>query len=174
MKFTNINVNDNNNVAGSGQQSVSINNEHNVANVDYNNGWDSWNSLWDYENGFAATRLFAKKSCIVHKMNNEVMPSLQALDALVKEKKLQAEGPGGLPPKALRYSINSNPVDDLNKFGQNIVGMCQGLPTYLAEEIPGTPSDASDVSNHSPGNASKAIGCCEGCFIVGVQSNILD
>ncbi|XP_010608130.2 gastrokine-1, partial [Fukomys damarensis] len=133
----NINVNDDNNVAGSGQQSVSINNQHKVANVDNNNGWDSWNSLWDYENGFAATRLFAKKSCIVHKMNNDVMPSLQALDALVKENKLQGEGPGGLPPKSLRYSVNSNPVDDLNKFGKNIAGMCQGLPTYVAEEIPG-------------------------------------
>ena len=46
-KFQNINVNDNNS-GGSGQQSVSVNNEHNVANVDNNNGWDSWNSVWDY------------------------------------------------------------------------------------------------------------------------------
>uniref|UniRef100_A0A8C2VHM7 Gastrokine-1 n=2 Tax=Chinchilla lanigera TaxID=34839 RepID=A0A8C2VHM7_CHILA len=129
----NINVNDDNNVAGSGQQSVNINNAHNVANVDNNNGWDSWNSLWDYENGFAATRLFAKKSCIVHKMNNDVMPSLQALDALVKKR----QGPGGPPPKVLRYSVNPNQVDDLTKYGQNIAGMCHGLPTYMAEEIPG-------------------------------------
>ncbi|XP_023574214.1 gastrokine-1 [Octodon degus] len=131
----NINVNDDNNVAGSGQQSVSINNAHNVANVDNNNGWDSWNALWDYQNGFAATRLFAKKTCIVHKMNNEVMPSLQTLDALAKEK---GKGSGGQPPKVLRYSVSSNQVDDLNKFGQNIAGMCQGLPTYVAEEIPET------------------------------------
>uniref|UniRef100_H0VQF7 Gastrokine-1 n=1 Tax=Cavia porcellus TaxID=10141 RepID=H0VQF7_CAVPO len=131
----NINVNDEGNVAGSGQQSVNINNAHNVANVDTNNGWDSWNSLWDYENGFAATRLFSKKSCVVHKMNNDVMPSLQTLDALVKEQK--GQGAGSAPPKVLKYSVNSNQVDDLNKFGQNIAGMCHGLPTYLAEEIPG-------------------------------------
>ncbi|KAM5227858.1 gastrokine-1 [Ctenodactylus gundi] len=135
MKLTNINVNDDNNVAGSGQQSVSINNAHNVANIDNNNGWDSWNALWDYENGFAATRLFAKKSCIVHRMNPDAMPSIQALDALVKEKK--SGGPGGPPPKSLMYSINPEPVDDLNQFGKNIIGMCQGMPTYLAEEIPG-------------------------------------
>lgn len=47
-KLQNINVNSNNS-GGSGQQSVSVNNEHKVANVDNNNGWDSWNSLWDYE-----------------------------------------------------------------------------------------------------------------------------
>ncbi|XP_051010536.1 gastrokine-1 [Acomys russatus] len=129
----NINVNDDNNVAGSGQQSVSINNQHNVANVDNNNGWDSWNALWDYENSFAATRLFAKKSCIVHKMNKDVMPSLQELDTLVKEQK----GKGGAAPKDLVYSINPARVEDLNKFGPKIAGMCQGIPTYVAEEIPG-------------------------------------
>lgn len=47
--FQNINVSDNNNSGGSGQQSVSVNNEHRVANVDNNNGWDSWHALWDYE-----------------------------------------------------------------------------------------------------------------------------
>ncbi|KAB1266751.1 Gastrokine-1 [Camelus dromedarius] len=131
----NINVSDEDNSGGSGQQSVSINNEHNVANVDNNNGWGSWNSLWDYETGFAVTRLFHKKVCIVHKMNKEVMPSLQALDALVKEKK--GKGPGGPPPKGLMYSVSHNKVNDLDKFGKSIVTMCRGVPTYMAEEIQG-------------------------------------
>ncbi|XP_008046736.1 gastrokine-1 [Carlito syrichta] len=133
----NINISDDGNRAGSGQQSVSVNNEHNVANVDNNNGWNSWNTLWDYENGYAATRLFRKKSCIVHKMNKEVMPSIQALDAMVKEKKLQGKGPEGPPPKGLMFTVNPNKVDDLNKFGKNIASMCHGIPTYMAEEIQG-------------------------------------
>ncbi|XP_064350323.1 gastrokine-1 [Camelus dromedarius] len=134
----NINVSDEDNSGGSGQQSVSINNEHNVANVDNNNGWGSWNSLWDYETGFAVTRLFHKKVCIVHKMNKEVMPSLQALDALVKEKKVKiGKGPGGPPPKGLMYSVSHNKVNDLDKFGKSIVTMCRGVPTYMAEEIQG-------------------------------------
>ncbi|XP_004449267.1 gastrokine-1 [Dasypus novemcinctus] len=133
----NINVNDDNNVGGSGQQSVSVNNEHGVANVDNNNGWDSWNAVWDYGTGYAATRVFAKKLCIVHKINKEVMPSIQALDALVKEKKLQGEGPGGPPPKDLMYSINPDQVDDLSKFGKSIVKMCKGVPTFTAEELHG-------------------------------------
>ncbi|XP_015442975.1 gastrokine-1 [Pteropus alecto] len=133
----NININDNNNSGGSGQQSVSVNNEHNVANVDNNNGWESWHTLWNYNTGFAATRLFHKKACIVHKMNKDAMPSLQALDALVKEKKLQGNGPGGPPPKSLMYSINPGQVNDLDKFGDSIVGMCKGIPTYMAEEIQG-------------------------------------
>lgn len=39
--------------------------------------------------GFAAIRLFNKKACIVHKMNKDAMPSLQALDTMVKEKKVK-------------------------------------------------------------------------------------
>ncbi|KAJ8781286.1 hypothetical protein J1605_011270 [Eschrichtius robustus] len=131
-KFQNINVN---NSGGSGQQSVSVNNEHNVANVDNNNGWDSWNSVWDYESGFAVTRLFNKKSCIVHKMNKAVMPSLQALDTLVKEKKLQGKGLGEPPSKSLIYTVNPDKVDNLDQFGKSIVAMCKGIPTYMAEEI---------------------------------------
>ncbi|XP_049712324.1 gastrokine-1 [Elephas maximus indicus] len=142
----NINISDEGNSVGSGQQSVSVNNEHNVANVDNNNGWDSWNSIWDYGTtcnfhslkiGFAATRLFAKKLCIVHEINKEAVPPIHVLDALVKEKKLQGKGPGGPPPKSLVYSVNPNRVDDLNKFGKSITNMCRKIPTYLAEEIRG-------------------------------------
>ncbi|ELW64076.1 Gastrokine-1 [Tupaia chinensis] len=129
----NINISDDNNSAGSGQQSVSVNNEHNVANVDNNDGWNSWNSLWDYETGYAATRFFSKQSCIVHKMNKGAMPSIQALDALAKEK--QGKEPEGPPPKGLMYSVSPNKVSDLNKFGKNIASMCRSVPTYMAEEM---------------------------------------
>nr|XP_034368085.1 gastrokine-1 [Arvicanthis niloticus] len=130
-----ISIKGDSNVDVSGQQSVSFNGGHNVANIDNNNGWDSWNALWDYENSFAATRLFAKRSCIVHRMNKEVMPSLQDLDTLVKEQK--GKGPEGAAPKDLMFSINPTKVDDLSTFGPKIAGMCQGIPTYVAEEIPG-------------------------------------
>ncbi|KAM7078586.1 gastrokine-1 [Molossus nigricans] len=133
----NIDISNNGNSGGSGQQSVSVNNEHNIANVDNNDGWNSWNALWDYNTGFAAVRLFRKKACIVHKMNKDAMPSLQALDTMVKEKKLQGEGPEGPPPKGLTYSVNPDKVNDLDKFGKSIVGMCKGVPTYMAEEIQG-------------------------------------
>ncbi|TKC39037.1 hypothetical protein EI555_003072 [Monodon monoceros] len=133
---SNINVNDDNS-GGSGQQSVSVNNEHNVVNVDNNNGWDSWNSVWDYEYGFAVTRLFKKKSCIVHKMNKAVMPSFQALDTLVKEKKLQGKGRGKPSPKSLIYTVNPDKVNNLDQFGKSIIALCKGIATYMAEEIQG-------------------------------------
>ncbi|XP_037382732.1 gastrokine-1 [Talpa occidentalis] len=131
-----ININDNSNSDDSGRQSVSVNNEHGVANVDNNNGWDSWNILWDYRTNFAAVRLFRKKMCIVHRMNKEAMPSLQALDALAKQQKVKIQ-PGGPPPRALMYSVNPDMVDDLDRFGKTISVMCKGIPTYMAEENEG-------------------------------------
>ncbi|XP_028634285.1 gastrokine-1 [Grammomys surdaster] len=130
-----ININRESNIGQTGEQSVSINGEHNSANIDNNNGWDSWSTLWDYENSFAAIRLFAKKSCIVHRMNKDAMPSLQDLDTLVKEQK--GEAPEGAAPEDLMYSINPTKVDDLSTFGPKITAMCRGIPTYVAEEIPG-------------------------------------
>uniref|UniRef100_A0AC11B3M2 Gastrokine 1 n=1 Tax=Ovis aries TaxID=9940 RepID=A0AC11B3M2_SHEEP len=130
-----IDVNDNNNSGGSGQQSVSVNNEHGVANIDNNNGWGSWNSLWDYGSGFAVIRSFKKKSCFVHKMNKEVMPSIQALGMLAKKNKLQGRGPEGPPPKSLIYSVKPDKVNNLDQFGESVVTMCKGIPTYMAEEI---------------------------------------
>ncbi|XP_016079662.1 PREDICTED: gastrokine-1 [Miniopterus natalensis] len=133
----NIDITDNKNTAESEQQSVSVNREHNVANIDNNNGLDSWNAIWDFNTGYAAVRVFHKKACIVHRMNKGVMPSLQALDEMVKKNKLQGEGPGGPPPKSLIYSLNSEKVENLDKFGKPIVGMCKGVATYMAEEIQG-------------------------------------
>ncbi|XP_076990560.1 gastrokine-1-like [Tamandua tetradactyla] len=134
----NIDVIGDNNSSGGGQQSVSVNNNHNLANIDNDNGWDSWNSVWDYGAGYAATRSFAKKLCIVHKMNMQVMPSIETLDALVKENKLQGKGPEGPPPNSLVFSVNSNQVNDPSVFGKSIVSMCKGIPTYMAEEIEGS------------------------------------
>lgn len=45
--FQNVNSGDNNS-DGSEQPSVSVNNEQHVANIDNNDGLDSWNMILDY------------------------------------------------------------------------------------------------------------------------------
>lgn len=47
-KFQDIEMGDNKEDVN-GEQSVSVNHEHNLANIDNNNGWDSWNAILDYE-----------------------------------------------------------------------------------------------------------------------------
>ncbi|XP_044515486.1 gastrokine-1 [Gracilinanus agilis] len=132
---TNISVDNDNNSQG-GTQRVSINNDHNVANIDNDDGWDrSWNSIWDFNNGFAATRIFAKKICIVHRLNKDVVPGIQELERRAKEKKPNVHT--GPSPKSLRYMIEPQEIKDLAQFGTPIETMCRGLPTYKAQEVQG-------------------------------------
>ncbi|CAM5177972.1 unnamed protein product [Eretmochelys imbricata] len=128
----NVNENNQGNDGGNSHQTVSINNNKHVANIDTNNGWNSWNSVWDYGNGFMATRVFSKKSCIVAKMNKDVMPDIVVIPRLISErKKAGAQGPR---PKELRFVVSKTRVLDLTPFGKNIEALCRGLPTYVAHE----------------------------------------
>ncbi|XP_074979481.1 gastrokine-1 [Caretta caretta] len=128
----NVNENNQGNDGGNSRQTVSINNNKHVANIDTNNGWNSWNSVWDYGNGFMATRVFSKKSCIVAKMNKDVMPDIVVIPRLISErKKAGAQGPR---PKELRFVVSKTRVLDLTHFGKNIEALCRGLPTYVAHE----------------------------------------
>ncbi|KAG6934446.1 gastrokine-1 [Chelydra serpentina] len=128
----NVNENNQGNDGGNSHQTVSINNDKHVANIDSNNGWNSWNSVWDYGNGFMATRVFSKKSCIIAKMNKDVMPDIAVMPKLISErKKAGAQGPH---PKELRFVVSKTRVPDLTPYGKHIEALCRGLPTYVAHE----------------------------------------
>ncbi|XP_027721417.1 gastrokine-1-like isoform X1 [Vombatus ursinus] len=131
----NSNIGDGNNISDHSAQTVTVNDNHNIANIDNNNGWDSWNSLWDYNTGFAATRIFAKKICIVHRLNRDVLPGLQDLKKTAKEKRANVHT--GPSPKSLQYQIEPEELKDLTQFGTPIENMCKGLRTYKAQEVQG-------------------------------------
>ncbi|XP_051831407.1 gastrokine-1 [Antechinus flavipes] len=131
---SNINISNDNDTNDGGQR-VSINNEHNIANIDNDNGWNSWNAIWDYKTGFAATRIFAKKTCIVHRLNKKVVPALQDLEKMSKERKANVHA--GPSPQSLQYQIEPEETKDLTQFGSPIENMCKGLQTYQAQEVQG-------------------------------------
>lgn len=70
---------------------------------------------------------------------NQQIPRLgtHSFSSFPLHSRLQGKGPEGASPKELMYSINPTRVEDLSPFGTKIAGMCQGIPTYVAEEIPG-------------------------------------
>uniref|UniRef100_A0A8D0GU16 Gastrokine-1 n=1 Tax=Sphenodon punctatus TaxID=8508 RepID=A0A8D0GU16_SPHPU len=118
------------NNGGNAHQSVNVNNDKHVANIDTNNGWNSWNSVWDYGNGYMATRILSKKTCIVAQMNRDVMPDITVLPQVAKGKK-------GRPPKELHYTVSKTKLTDLTPYGKSVEAMCRGIPTYLATEMHG-------------------------------------
>uniref|UniRef100_A0A8C5M9C4 Gastrokine 1 n=1 Tax=Leptobrachium leishanense TaxID=445787 RepID=A0A8C5M9C4_9ANUR len=126
----NVDVGNEGNVGGNVHQVVNINNQDNVASVNSLNGWNSWDSICDYGRGFIATRPYAKKICIVSKMNKDVFPSLAELSSKVNQKQ---KAPS---PQITTYSINQKPIVHIEEFGQHIESLCKGLPAYTALEIP--------------------------------------
>ncbi|XP_077162188.1 gastrokine-1-like [Paroedura picta] len=129
----NVNVNNSGNRGGNSHQSVGINNQKKVVNVDNNNGWHSWNTVWDYGSGYTAIRVFSKKSCIIAPLNKHVMPDVTVLPQAIKEK--QKTGAQAPPDKKLTYTVSPNKITDLSAYGKDIENLCRGVPTYLAHEV---------------------------------------
>ncbi|XP_073478126.1 gastrokine-1-like isoform X2 [Aquarana catesbeiana] len=126
----NVDVNNSGNDGGSVSQQVNINNQDRIANINQFNGWHSWDSICDYQNGFAATRLYNKKICVINRMKSN-FPTLEQLKA-ISENKHQA------PPttELTTYTINQKPIVHIEEFGSHIEALCKGMPAYTAIEMP--------------------------------------
>nr|XP_033806067.1 gastrokine-1-like [Geotrypetes seraphini] len=124
------------NDGGSVHQTVNVNHQNNIANIDTNAGWNSWNSVWDYNTGFIAIRPFAKKACYVTEMNRKVVPSLQELAKVIKENKNQ-KGPADPPPRSLQYTATNTLASNVAQFGKPVEALCRGIPTYHPQEVQG-------------------------------------
>ncbi|XP_053257366.1 gastrokine-1-like [Podarcis raffonei] len=145
LAVNNISENNQGNVGGHSHQSVSIDNQKQVVNVDNNNGWHSWNNIWDYGTGYMATRILSKKSCILTKMNRNVMPDVTTLPEAIKEK--QKDRTKGPAPKKLTYMVTPKKITNLAPYGKNIEALCRGIPTYAAYEFAGESSGACFQAN---------------------------
>ncbi|XP_072258927.1 gastrokine-1-like isoform X2 [Pyxicephalus adspersus] len=124
----NVDVNNSGNDGGSVNQQVNINNQDRTANINQFNGWNSWDSICDYGNGYAATRLYKKKICVINKMKPN-FPSLAQLKAISENK---------APPttELTTYTINQKPIVNIEEFGSHIEALCKGIPAYTAIELP--------------------------------------
>ncbi|XP_044132670.1 gastrokine-1-like [Bufo gargarizans] len=125
----NININNSGNDGGSISQQVNINNQDHVANINHFNGWNSWDSVCDFGNGFAATRLYNKKICVVTKMTPS-FPTLEKLSEIAKTKKVPTN------TQLVTYTVNQTPVVHIEEYGQHIEALCRGIPAYTALEMP--------------------------------------
>ncbi|KAM4749073.1 gastrokine-1-like [Rhinophrynus dorsalis] len=126
----NIKIDNSGNEGGNVHQTVNINNQDNIANINNLNGWNSWDSVCDYGRGFAATRLFNKKICIITKMDKSTFPSMDQLSTIAKDKKT--------PPNTqlVTYTINQSPVVNIGDYGEHIESLCKGLKTFIGQEMP--------------------------------------
>ncbi|XP_073509737.1 gastrokine-1-like isoform X1 [Phyllobates terribilis] len=125
----NININNSGNDGGNVNQQVNINNQDNVANINNWNGWNSWDSMCDYAKGFAATRLYNKKICVVTRIKPS-FPTMEQLSAIAKSKKVPTNN------QLVTYTINQKPIVHIEEYGKHIESLCRGMPAYTAQEMP--------------------------------------
>ncbi|XP_069799322.1 gastrokine-1-like isoform X2 [Dendropsophus ebraccatus] len=125
----NIRINNSGNDGGSVNQQVNINNQDQVANINNLNGWNSWDSICDYAKGFAATRLYNKKICVVTKIKPS-FPTLEKLSTIAKTKQFPTN------TQLVTYTINQTPIVNIGEYGQHIEALCKGMPAYTAQEMP--------------------------------------
>uniref|UniRef100_A0A7M4FG71 Gastrokine 1 n=1 Tax=Crocodylus porosus TaxID=8502 RepID=A0A7M4FG71_CROPO len=114
-------------------QTLSISNNKHVANIDMNDGWNSWNLVWDEETGYLATRIFSKKVCFVSKMRKNTVPDTALFPQLIKERK--SAGLEAPPAKEVLCLVSETTASDLASFGQSIQAQCKGVPTYIAHHL---------------------------------------
>ncbi|XP_073478127.1 gastrokine-1-like [Aquarana catesbeiana] len=130
LAYDNVDVNNSGNDGGNVHQTVNINNQDKVANINNLNGWNSWDSICDYRQGVFATRLYGKKVCVVAKMENTKFPSLEVIGATYQQSPLNA------PPSHFKYTLkNKVPIANIGIYGVHVEALCRGIPTYTTEPI---------------------------------------
>ncbi|KAM4675073.1 gastrokine-1-like isoform 1-T1 [Discoglossus pictus] len=127
----NVNVNNEGNVGGDTHQTVNINNQDHIAKINNINGWQSWDFVADYGKGFAATRHFGRRTCIVTKIDKGVFPTLAQLATWKQQKQLTTT------PLLFKFNANQVPVANIGIYGVTIEALCKGLPSYTAEPSTG-------------------------------------
>ncbi|XP_030319800.1 gastrokine-1-like [Calypte anna] len=115
-----------------GLQILLINRQFRVATIEQQNSFRSWKTIWNYESGFIATKVQA--ACYVSVMNRAEMPSFNSLPQLADSNRNLLFP--GQPAKQITFQVQG-PVQNLQAYGQKVVSMCRGLPTYVATETYG-------------------------------------
>ncbi|NXC47482.1 GKN2 protein, partial [Penelope pileata] len=112
--------------------SMTIDNKQNYADVHVRSGLYSSDTIFDYQHGYIATRLFSRNACFILKIDEASIPQLQELGRQAFEiqtmKKIYSPNVMWTefqPGDALFGSIR-----ELFKYGRPIEQLCKDLPLY--------------------------------------------
>nr|XP_045008141.1 gastrokine-2 [Jaculus jaculus] len=125
-----------NNNGGNVQETVTIDNEQNIATINIHAGSCSSTTIFDYKHGYIASRVLSRRACYILKMNHQAIPALDKLQRYIYERKtLNAMATS-------EYTwVKYNPLESLLTkvdwflFGSPIEKLCKHIPLYEAEVV---------------------------------------
>ncbi|XP_012605506.1 gastrokine-2 [Microcebus murinus] len=121
---------------GNVQETVSIDNEKNVAIVNIHAGSCSSTTIFDYKHGYIASRVLSRRACFILKMNHKAIPALDTLQRYIYEK----QALNNLYSNKYTW-VKYNPVEalvtdmDWFLFGSPIKNLCEHIPLYKGEVV---------------------------------------
>ncbi|NXG02993.1 GKN1 protein, partial [Sakesphorus luctuosus] len=95
---------------------------------------EGWKTVWDFETGYVATKVFAKNTCIIASTSRRLWLGKQFSTPPQGD---TGSGPQPLPPRENRFIISRLRLPSLSPFGKRIQALCRGIPSYLAYPAPG-------------------------------------
>ncbi|XP_067401958.1 gastrokine-2 [Emydura macquarii macquarii] len=119
------------------QQTVTISNEHNIADIHVRAGMCSSDTIFDYKHGYIATRVFSRRACFILKMEKGYIPELQEIGRLAYEKQMMNKmySQNNL---WVEYEPSDSIVAEIKEwilFGKHIEKLCKGVPIYRVHKV---------------------------------------
>ncbi|XP_059973959.1 gastrokine-2 [Mesoplodon densirostris] len=130
------------------QETMTIDNEKNIAEINIHAGSCSSTTIFDYKHGYIASRVLSRRACYILKMNHKTIPALDQLQRYIFER------------QALKNMFSNkyiwvkyNPLESLITdvkwflFGSPIRQLCEHVPLYNGEVAEKThDTDAGDCA----------------------------
>ncbi|KAL8174070.1 UNVERIFIED_CONTAM: hypothetical protein K2H54_037598 [Gekko kuhli] len=123
------------------QQTVTIDNEKQIANIHVYGGSCSSDTIFDYGKGYIATRLFSRRACFVYKMEKGYIPELELIGRLAYEKQMMNKmlSPKNIWVKYVPSNSFFGQIKEWFVFGSAIEKLCKGVPVYKVERVESAP-----------------------------------
>ncbi|KAJ6653122.1 hypothetical protein lerEdw1_010084 [Lerista edwardsae] len=119
------------------EQTVSIDNENQVANIHVYGGLCSSDTIFDYKHGYIATRLFSRRACFVLKMAPGYIMQLEDVGRLAYEKQMMSKmvSPQNVWVQYEPSNSFFGSIKEWLEFGSSIENLCKNVPVYRVEKI---------------------------------------
>uniref|UniRef100_A0A8D0DPU0 Gastrokine-2 n=1 Tax=Salvator merianae TaxID=96440 RepID=A0A8D0DPU0_SALMN len=119
------------------QQTVTIDNKNQVADIHVYGGSCSSDTIFDYKHGYIATRIFSRRACFILKMEKGYVMELEELGRLAYEKQMMKKmiSPQDVWVKYEPKDSLFGEIREWFQFGSSIEHLCKNVPVYRVERV---------------------------------------